>query len=86
MFEDMLDNLKPEVWDIAKDFLNVDIALNLITAYAGFKNPTSEDCLGINVWTKPQTGEKKKGTLVIIVPHLMLTDRYSCDALHLWRR
>jgi hypothetical protein len=23
-------------------------------------HPVSEDCLTINVWTKPQTGEKKK--------------------------
>jgi len=26
--------------------------------------PQSEDCLYINVWTKPQTGEKKKAVMV----------------------
>jgi carboxylesterase type B len=26
----------------------------------------SEDCLTLNVWTKPQTGEKKKAVLVWI--------------------
>jgi cholinesterase len=28
--------------------------------------PTSEDCLTLNVWTKPQSGEKKKAVLVWI--------------------
>ena len=27
-------------------------------------NDTSEDCLTINVWTKPQTGEKKKAVVI----------------------
>jgi cholinesterase len=26
----------------------------------------SEDCLGLNIWTKPQTGEKSKAVLVWI--------------------
>lgn len=27
---------------------------------------TSEDCLTLNVWTKPQTGEKKKAVMVYV--------------------
>ena len=27
-------------------------------------NDTSEDCLTINVWTKPKTGEKKKAVVI----------------------
>jgi carboxylesterase type B len=26
--------------------------------------PQSEDCLYLNIWTKPQTGEKKKAVMV----------------------
>lgn len=29
----------------------------------------SEDCLSINVWTKPQTGEKKKAVMIWFVEH-----------------
>lgn len=28
--------------------------------------PVSEDCLTLNVWTKPQTGEKRKPVMVYI--------------------
>jgi acetyl esterase/lipase len=28
--------------------------------------PVSEDCLTLNVWTKPQTGEKRKAVMVYI--------------------
>jgi cholinesterase len=31
-----------------------------VAAAAGALNPASEDCLAVNVWTKPQVGEKKK--------------------------
>jgi hypothetical protein len=31
-----------------------------VAAAAGALNPASEDCLSVNVWTKPQVGEKKK--------------------------
>jgi hypothetical protein len=40
--------------------------MNLITGYAGFENKMAEDCLSINVWTKPQTGERKKGKTTTI--------------------
>jgi cholinesterase len=35
-------------------------------AAAGTSGPFSEDCLSLNVWTKPQSGEKKKAVLVWI--------------------
>jgi len=31
-----------------------------------FDHPLIEDCLGINVWTKPQVGEQKKAVLLWI--------------------
>jgi cholinesterase len=35
-----------------------------MAAAAGALNPASEDCLAVNVWTKPQVGEKKKAVMV----------------------
>lgn len=34
--------------------------LLLLTELMQLGHPVSEDCLTVNVWTKPQTGEKKK--------------------------
>jgi carboxylesterase type B len=33
---------------------------------ASAKNTFNEDCLTLNVWTKPQTGEKKKAVMIWI--------------------
>jgi cholinesterase len=38
----------------------------LLTHLMQLGNPVSEDCLTINVWTKPQVGEKKKAVMVWI--------------------
>lgn len=35
----------------------------ILTASAQTGRPYSEDCLSLNVWTKPQTGEKSKAVL-----------------------
>lgn len=38
----------------------------LLTELMQLGHQTSEDCLTLNVWTKPQTGEKTKAVLVWI--------------------
>jgi cholinesterase len=38
----------------------------LLTHLMQLGNSISEDCLTINVWTKPQVGEKKKAVMVWI--------------------
>lgn len=35
----------------------------ILTSVAQTGRPLSEDCLSVNVWTKPQIGEKKKAVL-----------------------
>ena len=37
-----------------------------LDAFAQVGDRFSEDCLAVNVWTKPQTGEAKKAVLVWI--------------------
>ncbi|KAF2433928.1 alpha/beta-hydrolase [Tothia fuscella] len=46
--------------------LNLPVAFNLLSAYGQLGNQFSEDCLTLNIWTKPQTGEEKKAVLVFI--------------------
>lgn len=43
-----------------------DAALSLLQYLAGTVSPQDEDCLTLNVWTKPQAGEVKKAVLVFI--------------------
>jgi cholinesterase len=38
-------------------------AIQLLLELGQLGNTQSEDCLTLNVWTKPQTGEKAKGGL-----------------------
>jgi cholinesterase len=45
---------------------NVTAFMAGIAAAAQATNPAGEDCLSLNVWTKPQTGEKKKAVMVWI--------------------
>ena len=37
---------------------------NTLMAVSQTGDTFSEDCLSLNVWTKPQTGEKKKAVLL----------------------
>jgi cholinesterase len=39
---------------------NITGPMSAIAEPAGGNFPASEDCLSVNVWTKPQVGEKKK--------------------------
>lgn len=48
----------------ASNITAAGIALLAIQSYSG--DAYSEDCLFLNVWTKPQVGEKKKAVLVFI--------------------
>jgi carboxylesterase type B len=41
-------------------------AADIIAAQGQVNHTLSEDCLTLNVWTKPQTGEKKKAVLLWI--------------------
>jgi cholinesterase len=41
-------------------------AQNIFLAFDQVGNPQSEDCLTLNVWTKPQSGEKKKAVMLWI--------------------
>lgn len=46
-----------------------DAASKIVPAYNSATNPStnqSEDCLTLNIWTKPQTGEAKKAVMVWI--------------------
>lgn len=41
-------------------------------------HPVSEDCLTLNVWTKPQAGERAKAVLVSSLPPLCRTTKIFC--------
>ncbi|KAJ5400936.1 hypothetical protein N7465_011425 [Penicillium sp. CMV-2018d] len=43
---------------------NLGIPPTFATTFAREVYPASEDCLTLNIWTKPQTGEAKKAVLV----------------------
>jgi acetyl esterase/lipase len=43
-----------------------DVGLKLLASITNPGIPISEDCLTLNVWTKPQTGEKRKAVLVFV--------------------
>lgn len=45
---------------------NVTAAGVAVLGVLSTSNPQSEDCLSLNVWTKPQVGETKKAVLVWI--------------------
>ena len=39
-------------------------AAAIIMAQGQVNHTMSEDCLSLNIWTKPQSGEKKKAVMV----------------------
>lgn len=43
-----------------------DAGRRLLGAITAPGIPVSEDCLSLNIWTKPQTGDKRKAVLVWI--------------------
>lgn len=43
---------------------NVTGFMSAIASAAQATNPAGEDCLSLNIWTKPQAGEKKKAVMV----------------------
>lgn len=55
-----IDDLKPE--DLFK--ANLTSQTRIVNQIFTDSNVVSEDCLYLNIWTKPQTGEKKKAVLV----------------------
>jgi len=44
--------------------MHLDQGFACIQASGGNTLPQSEDCLTLNIWTKPQVGDKKKAILV----------------------
>lgn len=48
-------------------------AIQLLLELGQLGNSQSEDCLTLNVWSKPQTGEKAKGTFQYHRSYLSLT-------------
>ena len=43
-----------------------DVGRRILATITNPGIPVSEDCLTLNVWTKPQTGEKRKPVMVYI--------------------
>lgn len=43
-----------------------DVGLKILETITNIGIQESEDCLTLNVWTKPQTGEKKKAVMVYL--------------------
>lgn len=48
----------------AGDSIAGSSAINNLLSVGGIGGGSSEDCLYLNVWTKPQTGESKKAVMV----------------------
>jgi cholinesterase len=46
--------------------LNGESALRLVAGLLQYGNNQSEDCLTLNIWTKPQVGENAKAVLIWI--------------------
>lgn len=57
----------------------------LLAELAQLGNALSEDCLSINVWTKPQTGEKAKGAYLFcrLLRDMLMV--FSCATMDLRR-
>jgi cholinesterase len=47
-----------------------EAAQNIFLAFDQVDNTQSEDCLTLNIWTKPQTGEKNKGSYLLALRRL----------------
>lgn len=43
-----------------------DVGRRILASITNPGIPVSEDCLSLNVWTKPQTGEKRKPVMIYI--------------------
>jgi carboxylesterase type B len=54
-------------------YLGGPVGEKITVALSQQGNVLDEDCLSINVWTKPQTGEKRKAVLFWIYGGGMLT-------------
>lgn len=52
--------------EFVKDYGITENGLRVLTLLTNPGIKFSEDCLTLNVWTKPQVGEKKKAVLVYI--------------------
>ncbi|KAK4119589.1 alpha/beta-hydrolase [Parathielavia appendiculata] len=50
--------------ELIEQFGITDVGLELIKSINNPGIPVSEDCLTLNIWTKPQTGEKRKAVMV----------------------
>lgn len=61
-------NQSPPVSDKVKEDMGIpdtyDAMFTDLGRWPGDPGPLSEDCLTLNVWTKPQTGDTKKAVLV----------------------
>jgi len=60
-------------------------SLRLLGGISGAGNRQSEDCLTLNVWTKPQTGDKAKAVLFWIYGGGMVTDLCDSAVLIMWQ-
>jgi acetyl esterase/lipase len=43
-----------------------DVGRKILASITNPGIPVSEDCLSLNVWTKPQTGDKRKAVMVYL--------------------
>lgn len=61
-------NQSPPVSDEVKERMDIrpqsDLMFTDLGRWPGDPGPLSEDCLTLNVWTKPQTGDRSKAVLV----------------------
>ncbi|KAK4233547.1 Alpha/Beta hydrolase protein [Achaetomium macrosporum] len=49
---------------LAEKYGITDVGLRILKSIMNPEIPVSEDCLTLNIWTKPQTGEKRKAVMV----------------------
>lgn len=62
-----------------------DVGKKLLTSVMNPGIPVSEDCLTLNIWTKPQTGERRKAVMVWIHGGSFVSGILHCSCLSLQR-
>jgi hypothetical protein len=80
----MASNTSGDITDISQlERLGLTpFAREILDGSYGFLTDSSEDCLTLNVWTKPQTGEAKKAVLLWIYGGGYVSGQYQLQASH----